>query len=425
MYVCIFEDSKYSHLLPLVYFRPVYELRCGVLSLRAKLESLFPGTRVVLHVRGDLADCVREQNPGILVNEFPDDHAWFINGRILTDNRLTNFFRKRTSRSTVFVRGKDVAAVYVDRSDLHKVTGELAAGPFEPGLVDHFPHEECSSDLLMHPWDFIQRTAEEIEKDVRTKLIKKRRGTVKSLPGSHLVNRKNIIVGNGTVIKPGAVLDAAKGSIVIGKNVTIMPNAFIEGPAYIGDHTIIKAGARIYHGTSVGEHCKVGGEVDASIIQSYSNKQHDGFLGHSYISSWVNIGADTNTSDLKNTYGTIKVSNGKSLIDTRLQFMGLLMGDHSKTGINVMFDTGSVVGVSCNIFGAGLPPKFLPSFAWGSGGEQFITFILEKSLETARRVMERRSVVLSPAYEKLLRNVFAVTEADRQRHKISATNGNS
>ena len=239
----------------------------------------------------------------------------------------------------------------------------------------------------------------------------------KIYPGAHLVNKKHILIGRGSVIKSGAVLDAENGPIIIGENVTVMPNAVIEGPAFIGDHSIIKVGAKIYHGTSIGERCKVGGEVEASVIQSYSNKQHDGFLGHSYLGSWVNIGADTNTSDLKNTYGTVKVFLNGELVDTKLQFVGLIMGDHSKTGINVMFDTGTIVGVSCNIYGAGLPPKFIPSFSWGGEGS-FSTYNLEKSLETALRVMARRDVQMGAAYEMLMKDVYAATEDERRKAGI-------
>ena len=197
-----------------------------------------------------------------------------------------------------------------------------------------------------------------------------------------------------------------------------MPNAVIEGPASIGDRTVVKVGAKIYHGTSIGRECKVGGEVEASIVQSYTNKQHDGFLGHSYLGSWVNIGADTNTSDLKNTYGSVKVQLELERIDTGMQFVGVMMGDHSKTGINVMFDSGTVVGVSCNVYGAGLPPKFVPGFSWGDG-KSLSVYDLEKGLETARRVLLRRDITMTDAYERLYRHVFAATRSSRKKAGVT------
>jgi len=196
--------------------------------------------------------------------------------------------------------------------------------------------------------------------------------------------------------------------------VTVFPNATIEGPAFVGDDSRIKIGAKIYQGTTIGEVCKVGGEVEASIIHSHSNKQHDGFLGHSYLGQWVNLGADTNNSDLKNNYGTVKVYVEGEMVDTGSLFVGLMMGDHSKSGINTMFNTGTVVGVMCNVYGAGFPPKFIPSYTWG-GAQELIEYELDKALDTARRVMARRDVQLTQAQEEMLRAVFELTRPLREK----------
>jgi UDP-N-acetylglucosamine diphosphorylase/glucosamine-1-phosphate N-acetyltransferase len=209
------------------------------------------------------------------------------------------------------------------------------------------------------------------------------------------------------------VLDAENGPIYIGKNVKILPNAVIEGPAYVGDGSLIKVSAKIYENTSIGPVCKVGGEVEASIIHAFSNKQHEGFIGHSYLGTWVNIGADTNNSDLKNDYGNVKVYVDGELIDSGSMFVGLIMGDHSKSGINLMFNTGTVVGVSCNIYGSGLPPKFVPSFSWGGAQDGFVTYRIDKAIEVARRVMARRNVQLTEIDEKLFRKIFELTEEER------------
>jgi UDP-N-acetylglucosamine diphosphorylase/glucosamine-1-phosphate N-acetyltransferase len=158
--------------------------------------------------------------------------------------------------------------------------------------------------------------------------------------------------------------------------------------------------------------CKVGGEVEGAIIHSFSNKQHDGFLGHAYLGMWVNLGADTNNSDLKNNYGTVKVVIDGTQVDTGSMFMGLVMGDHSKSSINSMFNTGTVVGVSSNVFGSGFPPKSVPSFAWG-GSEGMTTYEIERALDVARRVMGRRKVELTKAEEAVLRSVFEQTKNAR------------
>jgi len=164
--------------------------------------------------------------------------------------------------------------------------------------------------------------------------------------------------------------------------------------------------------------CKVGGEVEASIIHAYSNKQHEGFIGHSYLGTWVNIGADTNNSDLKNDYGNVKVYIDGELIDSGSMFVGLTMGDHSKSGINLMFNTGTVVGVSCNIYGAGLPPKFIPSFSWGGAEDGFVTYRIDKAIEVAKRVMARRKVQFTEIDEKLFRKIFELTQDERERNGV-------
>lgn len=231
--------------------------------------------------------------------------------------------------------------------------------------------------------------------------------------GAYLLNQPNIFIGEGSAIKSGVVIDAEDGPVYIGKNVKIMPNSVIVGPCFIGDNSIIKIGAKIYQNTSIGDYCKAGGEIEGSIIHSYANKQHDGFLGHSYISPWCNLGADTNTSDLKNNYSNVKVNLNGNEIDTGLMFVGLIMGDHSKTSINTMLNSGTVCGVSSNIFGSGFPQKNIPSFAWG-GSESLVEYNFEKAIEVAKAVTKRRNIEFTSADEKLLKHVFEITSTQRK-----------
>lgn len=412
MHICIFEDNNYRNLLPLVYFRPVCHLHCGALSLREKIDSLAQRNKTFLHIRRELAENVSENFPKLIINRFPNDDVWFINGRVLADSTLAKLIKTKVKEQKVYIQSDSIAAVFIKKENLSNFLEDITGYVIDKSTFRNLPTESYQGIMLNYPWDLISHNAEEIEKDFQ--LLKQKKNILgKVYDGAYLLNKKKIILGKGSVIKPGVVLDAEKGAIIIGNNVTVMPNAVIEGPAFIGDNSVIKIGAKIYHGTSIGKWCKVGGEVEASIIQSYSNKQHEGFLGHSYIGSWVNLGADTNTSDLKNNYSTIRVQiNGKS-IDSGIQFVGLTMGDHSKSGINVMFDTGTVVGVSCNIYGAGLPPKFVPSFAWG-GEKQFEIYDLEKSIATMKRMMERRNVKITESYEKLVSKVFKDTRRERQ-----------
>ena len=416
MHICIFEDIAVTNFHPLVYFRPVYELRCGVFNLREKILRILCTKNYSLHVRSDIAGYLSEELPDMSINHLPDEDTLLINGRLLGDDNLLKIFKKPPKDQKIFLSGNDIAAAFIKRENIQNFREQFAGKPFEKSNFDGFASENYIGRLVSYPWDLVHLTSDEIENDYRRFKIS-RNIVNKIYPGARIIRPSKVIIGKGSVVKPCAVLDADKGPIIIGRNVTVMPNAVIEGPAYIGDNAIIKIGAKIYHGTSIGEWCKVGGEVEASIIHSYSNKQHEGFLGHSYLGSWVNIGADTNTSDLKNNYSTVRVHVNGRLIDSGKQFVGLTMGDHSKSGINVMFDTGTVVGASCNIYGAGLPPKFVPSFAWG-GEKQYVEFKFEKSIETMKRVMARRSVVMSADYEKLAGKIFTQTANERDKAGI-------
>jgi UDP-N-acetylglucosamine diphosphorylase/glucosamine-1-phosphate N-acetyltransferase len=231
---------------------------------------------------------------------------------------------------------------------------------------------------------------------------------------AHVAGQENIRIGREVRISPGVVIDATRGPVSIEDGAVLMPNASLEGPIHIGRGSIIKMCARIYGGTTIGPVCKVGGEVAESIIQGYSNKQHDGFVGHSYLGEWINVGAGTDTSDMKNNYSPVSVQVGGNSVESGQLFVGLFMGDHSKTGIGSVFNTGSVVGVCCNIFGADYPPKYVPSFTWG-GTSGFEEHDLEKAIETARRVMGRRGQTLDSQAELVLRKVFGHTADERHQ----------
>lgn len=219
------------------------------------------------------------------------------------------------------------------------------------------------------------------------------------------LNGDAISVGEHSSIAPFVVLDATRGPILIGRHVTIMPHTTIIGPCAIDDHVTIKAGTTIYAGCSIGRWCKIGGEIESAIFQDYSNKQHSGFVGHSIIGEWVNLGADTNTSNLKNTYRPIAVELPTGRVSTGRTFLGLLCGDHTKAGINTMFSTGTIVGICANVFGAGYTPSSLPSFTWG-GIDEHRLYGIDAALDTVRRAMSRRNRVLTAEEEALIRIEF-------------------
>ncbi len=282
----------------------------------------------------------------------------FINGRIVAPENLAEIISPTLSEDKVFKSSGTVAAARVSGDKLKTILDKdvLSSADF-----DGIPSEEVELTCAEYLWDLVYLNGEELKKDIAFLSAKNKiKGTKlekDKYAGVNFINPEQVFISENVNIKPGVVLDASKGPIYLDKDVFIFPNAVIEGPVYIGESSQVKSCATIYENVSVGKVCKVGGEIEDSIIMSYSNKQHSGFLGHSYLGSWVNIGADTNCSDLQNNYGTIKVQVNGRHIDTGRQFVGLMMGDHSKTAINTMFNTGTVVGFSCNVYGEGFPSK--------------------------------------------------------------------
>ncbi len=386
--ICIFEDDQFDRLYPLTYMRPVFDLRCGAVTLRERIVRYFPESAIYLKCRDYLAPLVHEQNPNLPVNVTPPSGCLFINAGVIMDDRLYSVIQY-ASGATLICRDKTIAFYG------------------EPGARK----KEIDAAAVAHPWDLIKYNAQALTADF-TALPKRQGG--RRCEGAIFVNPSYIITGDGTVIKPGAVIDAEPGPVIIGNNITVMPNAVIEGPCFIGDNTVIKIGAKVYGSTSIGPVCKIGGEIEGSIFHAYSNKQHDGFVGHSYIGEWCNLGADTNTSDLKNNYSNVKVTVKGIETDTGSKFVGLTMGDHSKSGINTMFNTGTVAGVSSNIFGGGFPPKTIPSFAWVNV-PVIEEYQLNKAIEVARTVMNRRKIDMTRTYEELMRYVFKLSERERQK----------
>ncbi|HID96151.1 MAG TPA: transferase [Candidatus Latescibacteria bacterium] len=405
--ICIFEDAGFRKLLPLVYTRPVYELRCGVMTLREKIVRQYQGATHLLHCRDYLVDVLRQSIPEVPVNQLVGDKCLFINGRVLTGS---DFGRRIPIEGPdeVYVMGDTVVAARLSGRSLSELDLSKPLG------LDLFsgPRTQIEVDLITYPWDLIHHNTKQIEEDC---------GVLASLgriegnldKGVHLLDRSNIYIAEGAFVKAGAVLDAEEGPIFIDQGAKVLPNAVIEGPVYIGRNSLVRVGAKILEGTSIGPVCKVGGEVEESIIHGYSNKQHDGFLGHSYVGMWVNLGAGTTNSDLKNNYGNVRVWVDGELVDSGSMFVGLTMGDHSKSAINTSFNTGTVVGIACNIFGSGMPPKFVPSFSWG-GSEGLTTYDPTKGIEVCRKVMARRKVEMTEADAALFRLLFELTAGERE-----------
>lgn len=418
MQICIFEDINYANFEPLVFSRPVYDLICGMTSLKEKVLRSYGDLKYSLHCRPYLADVVMKENPAALINKIEDDHCLFINGRIIAPQNLSEILPLLPTEDKVFVNGETVIAAYLSGKNLDYKIKHLN-DLFSVNDFDGLPVKILDLKCANYLWDIININGEQISKDFDYVIHKSNRSNFldKIDASVHLVNKEKIFIGNNVILKPGVVLDASNGPVFIDDNAFIYPNAFIEGPVYIGESSRIKSGATIYENVTISKVCKIGGEVEQAIFMPYSNKQHSGFIGHAYIGSWVNLGADTNCSDLKNNYSKIRVKLSSGEVNSGSQFLGLMIGDHSKSAINTMFNTGSVIGFSCNIFGAGFPDKYVPSFTWG-GAESYIHYDLQKAIDTAKVVLSRRKIIFDKEEEKLFHKIFELTKSDREKRGI-------
>lgn len=408
--ICIFEDEKHKQLQPLTYFRPSYHLKCGILSLHRKIRRNYPNVRMELNTRDYLRNIIRQNRPDEIVSHVKSEMMLFLNGRILVDDDLHKQI-PLDGKDEMFISNGVFIGARVSGNNLQKINDSLKDVLSKNDFPD-LPVKVVDVTIINYPWDLITHNAQELVKDFK-KLTIDNENYIKKYHGVYFLNRKDIFISKNVKIKPGVVLDAEAGPIFIGENVEIYSNSEIQGPAFIGENSIIKMGTSVYHNTSIGKVSKIGGEIENTIIHSYSNKQHHGFLGNSYLGSWINLGAGTTNSDLKNNYSTIKVKINGTLIDSGKQFVGLTMGDHSKSAINTSFNTGAIVGVSSNIFGGTFPPRYLPSFSWG-GSEALTTYDLDRSIEAAERVMQRRNVELTDIDKELFKTVFNLTVKERR-----------
>ena len=405
MHICIYEDSGCNNLLPMAYVRPVYDLFCGMVSLQEKLIRNFPQASITLHTRSVLEKVVRDRYPDCLVNEFPAglEEIVFINGRTLLNSETE---LNKLGKNQSFIINDTVVAARLSGAELtmpvetvqNGITFDLDGTAFEKQKIDGV--------LVEYIWDLIQANGDQIRSDFA---LATRGSEESAIDDVTVIHNQNVFIDKTAKIMPQVIIDGADGPVFIDRSAVIQPHVYIQGPVYIGPSTLIKAGAKLYSGTSIAEGCKIGGEVNNSIILPWSNKAHGGYLGSSYVGSWVNIGAGTNNSNLKNNYGAVKVTINGEVIDTGLQFIGLIMGDHSKCGINTTFNTGTNVGINCNLYGSAIHEKHIPSFTWGSASDGYTTYKLEKALSVNKIVMSRRKKSLTKNDEELLQNIFQLT----------------
>ncbi|MBN1342572.1 MAG: hypothetical protein JXQ73_07825 [Phycisphaerae bacterium] len=398
--VVIFEDYGYANLLPLTYWRAAFELRCGRDLLIDKIRAAIGPAEVSLMVRPELVDVVSERW-GLPVNQPAAGPALFVNGRLLAAASVAwpdspSIGMHEPGMCFILADGELAASL---TADVFLDYGRLLSA-LEPHRARH-PRLDVRLPrygMIEYPWQLVRANGPELVRQWTERPDSGIEGEV--CQGAYLLNESGIRIGAGSRIKPCSVLDAEAGPIVIGRDVTISPQCTIEGPCFIGDGTLVQPGATVRDGTTIGPVCKVGGEIDNSIIHGHSNKQHDGFLGHAYLAEWINIAADCINSDLKNTYGEVSVPVNGIETPTGEMFVGLTMGDHSKAGINLSFATGSVVGFGSNVFVSHYPPKFVPSFSWYTD-EGRDSYDAQRGIEVAKKVMARRKVDMTPAEERL------------------------
>jgi UDP-N-acetylglucosamine diphosphorylase/glucosamine-1-phosphate N-acetyltransferase len=388
--IILFDPDTRNQLLPLTYTRPTCELRVGILTIREKWEHWFHSKASFI-----TQDYLSDKYP-IVINS--DNYV--INGAVLPNSELCKRIDGLKTNEALLKKGELIAA-RLDEKQFQNLMEDTEIEELEGFELE----EEVKFLVIDHVWDLFKLNDIALKDDFV--LVTEGRT---SAP----LSKTNQIVGDSTQIflEHGAVVECSilntkNGPIYIGKNAEIMEGCIVRGGLALCDNSVLKMGAKIYGATTIGPYSKVGGEVNNVVILGCSNKGHEGYLGNSVIGEWCNIGADTNTSNLKNNYDTVKLWDytTDTFAKTGLQFLGLIMGDHSKCAINTMFNTGTVVGVSANIFGAGFPRNFVPSFSWG-GPAGFETYPFSKAADTANRVLGRRNLSLSQQDFDILKFIF-------------------
>lgn len=390
----VFDDLPQAF-YPLCQSRPVSDLRCGILKLRQRILAFFDDDKPGLWIESRLEDLWQHRLADWQINRPAAKTELLINSRIQPKSDIIQKIKALKAGQSIF-DGEYLIA--------HRAAEELTY-PLESFIHTLCQDAQLEGGLYRNPSELIHASESLIHQDFEQFFYDKD-NFFETEPGVTILNPYNVWIGEEVSLKPGVVLDASNGPIVIDEGATVMHNAVILGPAYIGKKSIIKVSAKIYPGSSIGPVCKVGGEIEGSIFQAYSNKQHDGFLGHSYVGEWVNIGADTNNSDLKNNYGSVfchSYLTGKKE-DMHTMFMGCLIGDHGKIGINCSINTGTVIGVGANLWGSTLIDGFIPDFSWGMA-DKLVPHRLESFLKTASLVKERRGLKLDEFEQKLYRQI--------------------
>lgn len=396
--IILFDDDNWRSLLPLTYTRPIAELRVGILKISEKWQRRIGGN--ISYITQDY-----------LSDKYPiniSDNNLVINSRLLPNDNITNLIEQLDLNEALLFE-ENLIAARLNRKQFDNLIAEKDLDELKG--IDMSKYERYLH-LISRPYDIFLQNGKEIEKDY--KILTYNRNSFQIPYHTYPIAPENIFIAEDAEVTFSS-LNASNGPIYIGRGAKVMEGSNIRGPFALCDNGVVKMGSKIYGGTTVGPWSKVGGELSNVVIQGYSNKGHDGYLGNSVLGEWCNIGADTNCSNLKNNYTDVKVWDyvAEGFRTSGQQFCGLIMGDHSKTGINTMLNTGTVIGVSANIFGSGFPRTFVPSYSWG-GNSGYSSYKLEKAYETMERVMERRNVELTEKDKVILGHIFHTSATYRQ-----------
>ena len=382
----LYDGAVRNNLLPFTFTRPVADIRIGILTIREKWEKFLGATTTTI-----TEEYLSEKYPMVELEE-----NVMINASFLPNPELVELIENLQENQAV-IYGDEMVAFFTTNSQ-------------DEVDFDSYDLIEFEGDILTveHTWDIFQKNDAAIRADFA--LLTEDRESEPIPATVNVLGAENIFIEEGAVLN-FCTLNASTGPIYIGRNAEIMEGSVIRGPFALCEEAQVKLATKIYGATTVGPHCRVGGEVNNSVMFAYSNKGHDGFLGNAVLGEWCNIGADSNNSNLKNNYESVKLWNYETerFENTGLQFCGLMMGDHAKCGINTMFNTGTVVGVSANVFGAGFPRNYIPNFTWG-GAQGTQAYLPKKAFETAKIVMSRRHVDFDEMEQAILQHVFDETK---------------
>lgn len=422
----VFGDDNYGNFGPLTANRAVFQLRLGIDLLYEKWRSFLLPTETRFCIRNELAG-VASEKCALRCNDFDGiskTGAVFVNGRFVADKSIATALAETDQQSLWLKNGNLVAAVLAPDSDESRNLEQLkfwGYGHFKE-IIKNIPKNDIEAKELRYIWDFIKLNPEQITADFERISMSYKGPLISesaSLDANCTIHRSQVvIIRDNASVDSQVVIDARRGPVMIDEGVKVEPHTRIEGPCYVGKNSML-IGGRIREGCSIGPVCKIGGELEESIVLGYSNKSHDGFLGHAYLGEWVNLGAMTTNSDLKNNYGSIRVDLGGGQMDTGMTKVGSFIGDHVKTGIGTMLNTGISIGFASNLFGAELvADKYVPPFCWGGTGN-YVEYDIGKAIATARVVAGRRNVEFTGEDERVFRTIFK--ESEDQRARFTAT----